>query len=78
MATKKPYSRHTNSADRRKYEGAPVPSKQPIVKTNLKKAAPIPQPPVRTQHSVNPKPPTVNQPTLDSPTSKPEGTESAK
>ncbi len=78
MATKKPYSRHTNSADRRKYEGTPVPSIQPIVKPNHKKDAPVPQPPMRTQHSVNPKPPTVNQTSTASPTPKHEGTESAK
>lgn len=90
MATKKPYSRHTNSADRRKDEGAPVPSGQPIVKPDYKKGTTVPggqpvtqpspktSPSADTQPSVNPKPPTVNQPTSDSPNPKPEGTESAK
>lgn len=90
MATKKPYSRHTNSADRRKDEGAPVPSIQPIAKPDQEKGAPVPgiqpitqpspetSPSTDTQSSANPKPPTGNQPTSDSPNPKPEETKPAK
>ena len=86
MATKKPYSRHTNSADRRKDEGAPVPGGQPIVKKGatvpgrhpVLQPSPETSPSANIQPSVNPKPPAVNQPTSDSPNPKPEGIESAK
>ena len=90
MASKKPYSRHTNPTDRKIDQGAQGPSIQPIVKPDHERGAPVPsiqpitQPPAETspsadtQPSANPKPPTANQPTSDSPNPKPAGTESAK
>ncbi len=74
MATKKPYSRHTNSADRRKYEGTPVTSTQQNVKPGHKPGTHPPagtQPPADTQPS-----PTGTQPAPATP--KPSGDKSTK
>ena len=89
MATKKPYTRHTNSADRRIDQGAQIPGIQPIVKPEHTKGAPVPgiqpmikppisdKPPASTQPSPDPQPPpTSNQPAPAKP--KPSGTESTK
>lgn len=90
MATKKPYSRHTNSADRRKYEGPPVTSIQPIVKPVHKKGATVPgiqpvtqpstndKPPANTQPPSDSQPPSNNQPSTDKPKPETSGTESSK
>ncbi len=90
MATKKPYSRHTNSADRRKYEGTPVPSIQPIVKPDHNKGTtvtviqPVSQPPTSdkrpagTQSSPHSQHPSSNQPSTDKPKPETSGQVSSK
>ena len=90
MASKKPYSRHTNPADRKIDEGAPVPSMQPIVKPDNTKDATVPgiqpiikpptsdKPPVSTQLSPDSQPPASNQPSTDKPKPETSGTESSK
>ncbi len=68
MATKKSYSRHTNSADRRKGKGATGPSIQQIVKPDHDSGAtvpgiqPVPQSPTNDKPSVNTKPSPDSQP----------------
>ena len=91
MATKKPYSRHTNSADRKIDEGgAQVPSIQPIAKPDQEKGAPVPgiqpvtqpptndKPPANTQPSPDSQSPSSNQPSTDKPKPETSGTESSK
>ena len=90
MATKKPYSRHTTSADRRKNEGATVPSIQPIIKPDHDSGATVPgiqpvtqpptndKPPANTQPLPDSQPPSSNQPPTDKPKPETSETESSK
>ncbi len=90
MASKKPYSRHTNPADRKIDEGARVPSGQPIVNPDHTKGATVPgiqpvtqpsgdtSPPTGRPPLADPQPPTGNQPATDKPKPEPSGTESSK
>ncbi len=90
MASKKPYSRHTNPADRKIDEGARVPSIQPIVEPEYIKGANVPgiqpvtqpsgdtSPPTGTPPPVDPQSPTGNQHANDTPKPESSGTESTK